>query len=433
MESHKKYELTPAQLALAKSRKEKKERLAAEALAKLHSTELLSRPWLGLPVENPKIRNHRAKVFTWNLLAQCLIRRELFPTSDCLKAGQRESLIHEEICRQNADILCLQEVDRLEKLLPMLEKAGYSPHYASGRGKLHGCLIAFKNDLYSMIAEKVIFYDDLSVDIPKSTRFASSFKTRNIGYMIALRSKVDETEGAVVATTHLFWHPRYTYERIRQAGMLLREVTAFRRDLSVDRWPCIIAGDFNFSPIDPAYSLITGDSLLPSQEDTISPSLVVHASLDPTVMENAPTPPAAEDESEDDPDRVITNARPATIDDGLLTIPELVDWFSKLPTPRSAYNDGLHEARKHDNNLPTYGTRVALTPGRRGSDEPEYTSYTHFWQSVLDYIFFLDSAERPISVVGLLTPLKSPDLAPGLPQKRVSGSDHTCLVAELTW
>jgi RNA exonuclease NGL2 len=34
--------------------------------------------------------------------------RELFPTSDCLKAHQRVHLIHEEIERQDADILCMQ-------------------------------------------------------------------------------------------------------------------------------------------------------------------------------------------------------------------------------------------------------------------------------------------------------------------------------------
>lgn len=37
-----------------------------------------------------------------------MIGRELFPTSDCLKAGQREPMIHKEILQQDADIICLQ-------------------------------------------------------------------------------------------------------------------------------------------------------------------------------------------------------------------------------------------------------------------------------------------------------------------------------------
>lgn len=37
------------------------------------------------------------------------IGRELFPTSDCLKAAQREHMIYREIISHNADICCLQE------------------------------------------------------------------------------------------------------------------------------------------------------------------------------------------------------------------------------------------------------------------------------------------------------------------------------------
>lgn len=91
----------------------------------------------------------------------------------------------------------------------MLEKAGYSHCYASGPRKLHGCLIAFKKDLYSMVSERVIFYDDQTMGTnPTSTLTGGSFKTRNIGYMLALKSNVDPQDGIVVATTHLFWHPR---------------------------------------------------------------------------------------------------------------------------------------------------------------------------------------------------------------------------------
>ncbi|PPQ88628.1 hypothetical protein CVT25_010204 [Psilocybe cyanescens] len=447
------YQMTPEQLALAKLRKAKKERLAqmgTSASVEMSGTSmspLLSRPWLPIPhtrLESQNTRFHQTKIMSWNvcnvLLASPDFRAgprtelELFPNSDCLKVGQREPLIHEEIRRQNADILCLQEVDRLEKLLPMLEKAGYSHCYASGPRKLHGCLIAFKKDLYSMVSERVIFYDDQTMGTnPTSTLTGGSFKTRNIGYMLALKSNVDPQDGIVVATTHLFWHPRYIYEKIRQVGILLREVTAFREELSINNWPTIIAGDFNFTPIDPAYSLVTGDTLLSVQKETITSSRVVHSSIDPSVVTNTPIA-AVEDEAGDvDPDRVIVNARPPRPEEGILTIPEIEKWFSTLPKPHSAYNIGIHASRESGNNLPTFGARNALPSGRNGSNEPEYTSYTHYWHLTLDYIFFLDLPERPISVIGLLTPLKESDMTPGLPLKHVSGSDHTCLVAELSW
>ena len=118
----------------------------------------------------------------------------------------------------------------------------------------------------------------------------------------------------------------------------------------------------------------------------ISSSLVIHSSVDASVRADTLASNAAPDNNDSeviDPDRVITNARQAESDDGLLTISQFVDWFSSLPNLRSAYNDGLQEASKISDTLPTYGRRVILPLGRCGSHEPAYTSYTHYWQSVL--------------------------------------------------
>jgi len=164
---------------------------------------------------------------------------------------------------------------------------------------------------------------------------------------------------------------------------------------------------------------------------------------------NATAKTKDEEESEEsDPDRVITNARQSKPEDGLLSVAELISWFRNLPKPRSAYNAGLYEARKAES-LPTYGERTQLSAERHGFNEPEYTSYTHYWKSVLgtvvscalidtkavcaDYIFFLDPADEHASISGLLKPPTVEELDPGIPKRRVSGSDHTVLVAEFAW
>jgi len=149
----------------------------------------------------------------------------LFPTSTCLKASQREHMIYNEILSHNADILCLQvkhscssgiwnsyfpqEVDRLEQLIPVLASAGYDNHYASGPLKKHGCMIAFKRDKYTLVAHKCIQYDELDVrsEGDAQCRRGSSFYTKNIANLVALKS-VGSGTGCIVATTHLFWHPR---------------------------------------------------------------------------------------------------------------------------------------------------------------------------------------------------------------------------------
>jgi RNA exonuclease NGL2 len=70
-------------------------------------------------------------------------------------------------------------------------------------------MIAFKKNLYSLVSVKVVFYDDEYAGKEGGpSRIGSSFKTRNIANLVALRNRDNEAEGIIVATTHLFWHPR---------------------------------------------------------------------------------------------------------------------------------------------------------------------------------------------------------------------------------
>jgi len=101
-------------------------------------------------------------------------------------------------------------VDRLEKLSPVLERAGYSSSYATGPGKQHGCLIAYKQDRYSQVGQVIIEYDHQEVRENSSNpaaRVGSSRATKNIGFVVALAEAGASEKGVIVATTHLFWHP----------------------------------------------------------------------------------------------------------------------------------------------------------------------------------------------------------------------------------
>lgn len=128
--------------------------------------------------------------------------------------------------------------------------------------------------------------------------------------------------------------------------------------------------------------------LTPAQEELLERSRVVHVSVDLTVPL---TNPAAANDDEDggaqaDPDRVITNAREASPADGLLNSSELLDLFAiTAPRPRSLYDEGqrLLETISSPNPVPRCGERMGLPPHKRGAYEPEWTSYTHYWQSVL--------------------------------------------------
>lgn len=107
----------------------------------------------------------------------------------------------------------------------------------------------------------------------------------------------------------------------------------------------------------------------------------MHKTIDPTVP--VVTVDAAAEEENGDPDKIITNARSATPADGLLSSPELVALYSCAPPLRSAYDAGLRQYREAKGETATYGDRVTLLPTRHGIHEPEWTSYTHYWKTVL--------------------------------------------------
>jgi RNA exonuclease NGL2 len=139
-------------------------------------------------------------------------------------------------------------------------------------------------------------------------------------------------------------------------------------------------------------------------------SRVVHASLDPSVPittrkmigttedagpstagkeGNDAARPIKEEDDEDeeggtDPDRSITNAREAKPEDGLLNTSQLRHLFQEAGAPvRSMYD----EAQRSANSAATCGPRLDLPPERLGSHEPEWTSYTQYWKTVLGDVY----------------------------------------------
>ncbi|KAH8120388.1 Endonuclease/exonuclease/phosphatase [Phellopilus nigrolimitatus] len=439
-----KHVLTPEQLALSAERKRRKAEASASASASSAQrtpNPIFSRSWLVSTGANPSDSRHKPSeqttIMSWNMLAQCLVRRELFPTSDCLKASQRENMIFHEITTSGADVICLQEVDRLEKLGPVLSSAGYSFAYSSGPRKKHGCAIAFRTDVYKKVAEQTVFYDEAELHSEGPTaqfRKGSSFRTRNIGFIIALERLSAEDQHIIVATTHLFWHPRYTYERARQALVLTHSVCEFKEKNNLQASPSFLAGDFNFNPSDAAYSLLVGDPLTPQQAADIEASRVVHVSIDPSIPVAGPKQAADDDEEsgeveqKNDTGPIIKNARQAGDGDGLLAPWEFEKQFAQLPTLRSAYDEWGSVDEKR-----IFASREIVPADRRGRSEPMYTSYTHYWKTTLDYIFVMLPPGRTLKVVAVLEPLAKEDFGAGLPRKGVCGSDHVALLVKIAW
>lgn len=178
----------------------------------------------------------------------------------------------------------------------------------------------------------------------------------------------------------------------------------------------------------------------------------MHVTIDPSVPLTNPGATDDDEEGQADPYTVITNAREASPADGLLSTSELADLFAVAQRPRSLYDEGQRILDDVSGHVPRYGERAGMPPHRRGAYEPEWTSYTHYWQSVLgtysaqpglksqlgsvtlpDYIWVIDPPDQRASVVSLLQPHTTENLRPGLPRKGISGSDHVSLAAEVQW
>ncbi|CDS01128.1 hypothetical protein [Sporisorium scitamineum] len=233
----------------------------------------------------------KIRIVSWNILAQGLVRRTLFPGSDCLKFKDRSIGLTAEFSSRTGhgwDVGCFQEVDRMDVHGETLKKDGFSFVYEKGyRQKQHGLLVAWRQDLFGVRPHSQLTIDlDAESVAPASepVRTACSRVTRNVGLFVALdtRNTGASSPGLIVATTHLFWHPMHAYERARQSGILVRRLQEFRAELG-EAWqgvPCILAGDFNDQPHSATYHLLTGRKLTQHCLDEVATSSVVHKSID---------------------------------------------------------------------------------------------------------------------------------------------------------
>lgn len=95
--------------AIARKRAERAARKTAAATAEEPAVQqglIFPREWV--PVRDASTGGRRVRVVSWNMLAQSLVRRELFPGSDCLKTKDRFPGLAAELLAYDWDIGCFQ-------------------------------------------------------------------------------------------------------------------------------------------------------------------------------------------------------------------------------------------------------------------------------------------------------------------------------------
>ncbi|KAH3661656.1 hypothetical protein OGAPHI_006506 [Ogataea philodendri] len=407
----------------------KKEQKRLEELEKGNSEDerraklFIRRPLLELP--NKEQFGKTFTIMSYNLLAQALIRRSLFPNNgDILKWNKRSEALLAELTHYAADIMCLQEMDYIQYNTfwnPELEKLGYSNRFYRSGTKNHGVAIFFRTSKFQLVDSTVIDYDQVP-----TANIVPRTNTLNVGLLVALRPADDPSKLLIVGTTHLFWHPFGTYERTRQTYIVLQETSKFEKSVQAshpdfEKSYKFFAGDFNSQPYDSPYLSIVQKPIKYNARclKVISCSAAYdYADQEANTLE---TPVPEEFQPNEQQEKLVH---------------DMENLHNSLGTRAiSLYSLGYH----------------LIDPENAGLDnernEPFFSNWAHTWRGLLDYIFFvtdwdfsdctqLEQLEDFQSKYGVLIKklLKLPhpkEMNEGQPREGEYPSDHLCLMAEI--
>ncbi|KAI9475600.1 MAG: Endonuclease/exonuclease/phosphatase [Benjaminiella poitrasii] len=359
------------------------------------SLKVMERAFTSVPHQTSlKTVSGGIRVMTFNILAQSLIKRELFPNSgDVLKWKTRRRMIIDEIKMYNPDVISLQELDNFEPYYQaVFNDMGYNVKYDCHPSKRHGCGIAYKKTKFVEMDYELIDYNTDPTCPP-------SYLTGNIAQILALKTTANNSVGFVVGNTHLYWRPTSNYERFRQTLIYLKRFLAFKSNLNRihqgdSKWVSLLLGDFNTTPDDPAYGILTTNKLTKEQIEDLNVSRTYRK------------PEEKEEEDEND------SALSIPVD----TVDQLLEKYNHLQQWKSIYS--------------CYGT---VNPNKEEQGlfgEPKITNYTIYFKGILDYMFI--EKDEALCIKQILMPPKENDLKPSLPNKNF-GSDHLCLVADIEY
>lgn len=383
------------------------------------------------------------KIMSYNLLAQSLIRRTLFPDNgDILKWSKRSKILLQEIKAYNCDILCLQEVDTLQHKSfwrPHLEKEGFHSTFHRGSDKNHGIAIFYKESLFKLVDTCLIDFDKESSEGIKPRTI-----TKNAGLVLGLKLKSDPTKVLIIGTCHLFWHPFGTYERTRQTYVILKKSHEFQLRIQtlhpeVNKFWKFFAGDFNSQPFDSPYLSITSK---PIQYDERC-LRVISCSTSYTYSKRREGDTGDDEEGgniekfgENQPKDPVPESFEPTEEQKEL-VRSIESLHNALPLRAiSLYSLGYH----------------LVDPQNSGLDnernEPFFSNWAHTWRGMLDYIFFIKewdvnedkssiedvdtfSEENDVVLQKLLKLPHPEEMDKGQPREGQYPSDHLCIIAQI--
>ncbi|CAL1284908.1 unnamed protein product, partial [Larinioides sclopetarius] len=205
-------------------------------------------------------------------------RTELFPycPAEFLMLDYRRQLYLKEIIGYNADIICLQEVDRkvfYGDLVPVLTSTGLDGIYSEKGGQVvEGLSLFYRTSKFRVVESQAKILSDAITNEPilkpihdklaENEKLKERFMNRTTAFQAVLLESIDVPEKRIlVANTHLYFHPDSDNIRLLQATsciLYLEDLLLkYQKENPSYTTSLILCGDFNSCPEFGVYKFMT--------------------------------------------------------------------------------------------------------------------------------------------------------------------------------
>nr|XP_033781610.1 2',5'-phosphodiesterase 12 [Geotrypetes seraphini] len=230
------------------------------------------------------------RIVSYNILADVYAQTDhaknvLFPycAPYALEIDYRQNLIKKELTGYNADIICLQEVDKTvfsDSLAPALDACGLEGVFRIKEKQSEGLSTFFRRSKFSLLSQHDIVFneallsDPLHKDLLEKLCSYPAVKEKflqrsSVLQVSVLQSTTDPSKKICVANTHLYFHPKGGNIRLIQIAIALSHIKHVACDMYPDI-PVCFCGDFNSTPTTGLYSFMKSGTISEHHEDWLS-------------------------------------------------------------------------------------------------------------------------------------------------------------------
>ncbi|MBN3322203.1 PDE12 phosphodiesterase, partial [Atractosteus spatula] len=230
------------------------------------------------------------RAVSYNILADIYAQTELSKTvlypycaPYALELDYRQSLIKKELAGYNADIVCLQEVDKCvfaDSLSPALDAFDMDGVFRLKEKQHEGLATYFRRSKFELLSQHDITLSEALLSDPLHRELLERVSTNPVLkenviqrsttlQVTVLQSVKDVSRKLCVANTHLYWHPKGGHIRLIQMAIALRHLSWVTSGPHPGI-PLLFSGDFNSTPSTGMYQLVTQGAVPESHEDWAS-------------------------------------------------------------------------------------------------------------------------------------------------------------------